>query len=152
MALLKTRHNLDFQRIVNINGAQKSNVGRHCGSARIATPGAAARVTSRRRGEVPEAICCFNDPLAVGAEIELQEHGIVPPADILISGFSATLESGIVRVPISSVSQDAAQLGEGTARLLFSRMIDPGNRLEPVTRVIKTALVLRESTAVSGRA
>ncbi len=94
----------------------------------------------------PEAICCFNDPLALGVELELLERGIVIPDEMAITGFSGTLETELARIPITSTYQNAVELGNSAARLLFSRMVNPANHFPKVRKVIKTNLLIRESS------
>ncbi len=93
----------------------------------------------------PDAVFCFNDPLAVGAELELLARGIAIPHEMALCGFSNSIESEIARVPITSVHQDAAGLGRAAAELLLSRLINPDIRPAPIERIIRTHLVVRES-------
>ncbi len=118
------------------------------GSDVAAGRSAAAELWSRK-GPRPEALFCFNDPLALGTEQELLNLGVKIPDELLLGGFSNTLESEIARVPISSVFQDAANLGRTAASMLLSRMISVNYRVSPSTRVIKTHLVVRESSSPS---
>lgn len=94
----------------------------------------------------PRAVCCFNDPLAVGAEIELLARGWAIPGDMAVAGFSGSMESEISRVPITTIHQDAAGLGRVAAELLLSRLINSAVRPAPIERVLKTHLVARAST------
>ena len=96
--------------------------------------------------ELPEAICCFNDPLAIGAEQELLARGVAIPRAIALTGFSGTVESEIARIPITSVFQDAPGLGTAAAELLLNRMINPDVKLTPVERIQKTHLIVRASS------
>ena len=93
-----------------------------------------------------EAIFCFNDMLAVGTELELLSRGIRIPEDIMLVGFGGVFESGIVRVPITSVHQDENALATAAAELLLTRMNNPTMKLPSVERVIPTSLIVREST------
>ena len=97
-------------------------------------------------GEVPEAVCCFNDPLAIGVEQELLERGVPVPEQVALTGFSGTVESEIAQVPVTSVFQDAPGLGTAAAELLLNRMINPEVKLTPVERVLKTHLIVRASS------
>lgn len=97
----------------------------------------------------PKAIFCFNDPLAIGVEMELLEHQIAIPSAIALTGFSNTIETTIARIPITSVSQDAIGLGQTAAELLLKRMINPQIKLAPEERILKTHLILRESSLLA---
>lgn len=99
-----------------------------------------------QKGEYPDAIFCFNDPIAIGAEMELLAQGISIPDTIALAGFSNVLECEIAKVPLTTVYQDAAGLGQAAAELLLNRMLNPGIVLKPVTRILKTNLIVRESS------
>ena len=64
----------------------------------------------------------------------------------MLVGFGGVFESGIVRVPITSVHQDENALATAAAELLLTRMNNPTMKLPSVERVIPTSLIVREST------
>ena len=64
----------------------------------------------------------------------------------MLVGFGGVFESGIVRVPITSVHQDENALATAAAELLLTRMNNPTMKLPSVERVIPTTLIVREST------
>ena len=64
----------------------------------------------------------------------------------MLVGFGGVFESGIVRVPITSVHQDENALATAAAELLLTRMNNPTMKLPAVERVIPTSLIVREST------
>lgn len=98
----------------------------------------------------PDAAACFNDPLAIGAEMELLARGIPVPGSMAITGFSGVVETELAAVPITTVRQHASELGHEAARLLFSRMINPSFRIAPVRRILKTELQIRKSSLRGG--
>ena len=114
------------------------------GNDMIAGQSAVAQLLEQK--EKVEAIFCFNDMLAVGTELELLNRGIRIPEDIMLVGFGGVFESGIVRVPITSVHQDENALATAAAELLLTRMNNPTMKLPSVERVIPTTLIVREST------
>ena len=114
------------------------------GNDMIAGQSAVAQLMERK--DPVEAIFCFNDMLAVGTELELLNRGIRIPEDIMLVGFGGVFESGIVRVPITSVHQDENALATAAAELLLTRMNNPTMKLPAVERVIPTSLIVREST------
>jgi len=114
------------------------------GNDMIAGQSAVAQLMERK--DPVEAIFCFNDMLAVGTELELLNRGIRIPDDIMLVGFGGVFESGIVRVPITSVHQDENALATAAAELLLTRMNNPTMKLPAVERVIPTSLIVREST------
>lgn len=46
----------------------------------------------RNRGDLPEAIICANDCMAIGVAEELQKHGVRIPEDIRLAGYGTTEE------------------------------------------------------------
>jgi len=98
------------------------------------------------RPERPDAIVCFNDPLAIGVELELRKRRVAIPGEIAITGFSGVVETELAAVPITTVLQHPSELGQEAARLLFGRMINPSFRITPVKKVLPGTLVIRESS------
>ncbi len=98
----------------------------------------------------PEAVFCFNDPLAIGTCMVLEEQGIAVPEQIAVVGFSNTIESEISRIPLTTVFQDAEGLGRTAGELLLSRMINPGLKISPRKKILKTSLIVRNSFRRTG--
>jgi LacI family transcriptional regulator len=109
--------------------------------------GEAAMERLLERGEpLPDAVFCMNDPIAVGAYKALRRHGLRIPHSIGLAGFSNTLETEIMAVPLTTVVQDALGIGQRAARLLLSRMAGTAAQAEPIREVLKTQLLVRAST------
>lgn len=98
----------------------------------------------------PEAICCYNDPLALGAEQELLAHGLSIPKDCLLTGFSDTRMTELAAVPITTVRQDAVALGREAARLLYRRLVSKPSK-SILRKEIPTTLIPRASTSQGDR-
>ncbi len=98
----------------------------------------------------PDAICCYNDPLALGAEKALLEMGVRIPEDCALTGFSDTVATSIAAVPVTTARQDAAAIGREAARLLHNRIISSRGK-HFISKVLPTELVLRASTLGAGR-
>jgi LacI family transcriptional regulator len=75
---------------------------------------AASLLNLKRR---PDAIFCFNDPLAVGALSTLLERGLRVPQDVALIGCGNIHYDPFLRVPLSSVNQHSHQIGERAALL-----------------------------------
>ncbi len=99
---------------------------------------------------MPDAIFCFNDPIAIGVEWELLQNSVSIPDDIALVGFSDVIECEFSRVPISTVRQDAASLGQITAEVLLNKMINPNIIMKPVEHLQETRLIIRESSNCKG--
>ena len=91
----------------------------------------------------PDAIFCYNDLSAVGAIKCILGAGLRVPEDIAVIGCGNLRLATYLEVPLSSIDQDTAELGEQAARLtasLLSGASSPGFRdirVEP--RVIARA-------------
>jgi LacI family transcriptional regulator len=98
---------------------------------------------------VPDAIFANNDMLAMGAMKAIKEKGLKIPDDIALMGFSNWFFSQLMDPPLSSVDQPGFEMGQEAARLLIRhiemRDKDQGEP-QPETKVLKTRLVVRESS------
>jgi LacI family transcriptional regulator len=93
----------------------------------------------------PDGVFCCNDPIAMGAMRAVLEAGLRIPEDMAIIGCGNVHYDDLLRVPLSSVDQDAAGLGESAAKLALR--IIKGKNGGPVKNVLLPAkLVVRAST------
>ncbi|HEV2325134.1 MAG TPA: LacI family DNA-binding transcriptional regulator [Terracidiphilus sp.] len=93
----------------------------------------------------PDALFCFNDTVAVGAMVRAFEAGLRIPQDIAIIGCGNYHYSSKLRVPLSSVDQRAAEIGERTAKMIISQLEKPATT-RPRTVVLDPKLVVRASS------
>lgn len=107
--------------------------------------GEAAMQRLMDRGLEIDAVFCFNDPQAIGACRTLQRRGLRIPRDMGLVGFSDTLESAINAIPLTTVQQDPALLGQHAASLLLGR-ISGEEEVSPRNIVLPTQLIPRLST------
>ena len=78
---------------------------------------------------IPDAVFCYNDVAAVGAIKRILEAGLSVPNDIAVIGCGNLRLATYLEVPLSSIDQNTAELGEQTARLtalLLSGADTPG--------------------------
>jgi LacI family transcriptional regulator len=93
----------------------------------------------------PDGVFCCNDPIAMGAMRAALEAGLRIPEDMAIIGCGNVHYDDLLRVPLSSVDQDAAGLGESAAKLALR--IIKGKNGGPVKNVLLPAkLIVRAST------
>lgn len=95
--------------------------------------------------ERPDSIFCVNDPVAIGAILELRSKGIKIPEEIAIVGFS---ESPTGRVlGLSSVVQPTFDMGRTAATMLLNRIKNPKLGTEKI--VLDAKLHIRSETLIS---
>ncbi|HDQ45175.1 MAG TPA: LacI family transcriptional regulator [bacterium] len=93
----------------------------------------------------PDAVFCVNDPVAIGAYSVLRQKGLKIPADVALAGFSDNPIASIIDPPLTTVLQPATEMGRRAAQLLL-RQIEFEKETVPVREVLKTELVVRQST------
>jgi LacI family transcriptional regulator len=93
--------------------------------------------------ELPDAIVCGNDQMAIGAMRELQAAGIRVPADIAVAGFDDIRLGALFTPPLTTVRQSLRLLGERACSLLLERIADPA--LPRRAERLPTELIVRES-------
>ena len=104
---------------------------------------AVREILAAPRRELPDAIVCANDQMAIGAMRELQAAGLRVPADIAVTGFDDIHLGALLTPPLTTVRQPMRLLGERACSLLLERIADPA-RPHRAER-LPTELILRES-------
>ncbi len=92
----------------------------------------------------PDGIFCFNDTIAVGAMVSAIDAGLRIPRDMAILGCGNFHYSSKLRVPLSSVDQKSKEIGERTAKMIFSLLEKSSSR--PRTVILEPELIVRESS------
>jgi LacI family transcriptional regulator len=93
--------------------------------------------------DLPDAIVCGNDQMAIGAMRELRAAGIRVPADIAVTGFDDIHIGAMLTPPLTTVRQSMRDLGERACSVLLERIADPS--LARRVEQLPTELVVRES-------
>jgi LacI family transcriptional regulator len=93
--------------------------------------------------ELPDAIVCGNDQMAIGAMRELQAAGIRVPADVAVTGFDDIRLGALFTPPLTTIRQSLRLLGERACSRLLERIADPA--LPRRTERLPTKLIVRES-------
>ena len=96
-------------------------------------------------GRPPDGVFCFNDPVAIGAMRAILEAGLSIPHDIAIVGTANMHSSDMFRVPLSTVDQGTATMGEEAARLLLASMAAK-KPLAPRKVIVPPRLIVRASS------
>ena len=93
--------------------------------------------------QLPDAIVCANDQMAIGAMRELLAAGIRVPADIAVVGFDDIYLGAMLTPSLTTVRQPMRQLGERACSLLLARITEPS--LPRRTERLPVELIVRES-------
>ncbi len=96
-------------------------------------------------GPRPTAIVCINDILAIIAMSALRNLGFTVPDDVSIVGFDDIGMASHIGVPLTTVSQDAYELGKVASQMLLEGL--GGGNLAPRSYTVPTQLRIRSSTA-----
>ena len=100
--------------------------------------------------ELPDAIICGNDQMAIGAMRELLAAGIRVPAEIAVTGFDNIHLGAMLTPSLTTVHQPMRLLGERACSLLLERIADPA--LARRVERLPTQLIVRESCGCPPRA
>ncbi len=97
-------------------------------------------------GVLLDAVVCYNDQIAVEVIRSLQEHGMLVPRDISVTGFDNSLLAKNNRIRITSVSHPQEQLGIMAAELLLKLIRKEKLAVEDTQILIEPEVVVRDST------
>ena len=97
----------------------------------------------------PDAIFAINDPTAIETILVIKKIGLRIPQDIAIVGFSNDYISSIIEPSLTTLSQPVEKIGETAITLLLDQMNRNVSDWKAVTKVLKTDLVIRNSTVAS---
>jgi LacI family transcriptional regulator len=110
---------------------------------------AVQQMLSASRGELPDAVICGNDQMAIGAIRQLQTLGIAVPADVAVVGFDGMPLGAMLAPALTTVRQPMRLLGQRACLRLLHRIGDPA--LPRHAEQLLTDLVIRESCGCSER-
>jgi LacI family transcriptional regulator len=93
----------------------------------------------------PDGVFGYNDPVAAGAMKAILEAGIPIPDAIKVIGVGNVHYSDLLRVPLSTIDQSSASIGQQAAEIL-AKAITSKRRRPPKTVIFEPTLIVREST------
>ncbi len=94
----------------------------------------------------PDGIFASSDNIAIGCHSAIIKAGFAIPNDIALVGFSDLPFDSLLNPPLSSVAQPAFEMGRSAAELLINLIKNPKENFTPITNVLKTDLIVRESS------
>lgn len=92
----------------------------------------------------PTAAVCYNDAVALGLMLGLNQRGMRPGVDFALTGFDDIAEAGLTVPPLTTLSTAPRQRGQQAATLILHRLHHPQE--ESCQTVARVQLVLRESS------
>jgi LacI family transcriptional regulator len=104
---------------------------------------AGVRILADFGRDLPDAIVCANDQMAIGVLRTLTERGIRVPGDVAVVGFDDIFPASLTDIPLTTVHQPMRKIGERACERLFERIADPA--LRPTVELLTTELVIRSS-------
>lgn len=107
---------------------------------------AGAALAARPVRELPTAVMCGNDLIALGVLLEFTLHGIRVPDEISIVGFDDLSWLEVATVPLTTVRQPRKELGRRAVRLLLDE-IDNGEAHVHSHQLLAPELVIRASSS-----
>lgn len=98
----------------------------------------------RRMPQIPEALICVNDFIAIHVMAALKQLGCSVPEQVMVTGFDGTPQSAVVEPSLTTVQIPSAEIGRMAADILLRRIEDPGRSF--CCTYVKTTPIYRNST------
>lgn len=96
-------------------------------------------------GDLPTAVFCGNDLMAIGAERALLDRRLRIPADVAVVGYDDIRFAATSLVPLTSVRNPAYELGYEAAKLVIEEATDAENHKHRNV-LLEPQLIVRAST------
>ncbi|MEF2073134.1 LacI family DNA-binding transcriptional regulator [Consotaella aegiceratis] len=97
--------------------------------------------------ELPTAVVCYSDLVALGLMYGLGRAGLVPGEDIAVIGYDDIEEAAIATPALTTVSNGQTEVGKLAARALLARL--QGEQVPAETQLITPTLKIRRSSEYS---
>ncbi|MBN9309514.1 MAG: LacI family DNA-binding transcriptional regulator [Devosia sp.] len=108
--------------------------------------GTAAAAQFLASGELPTAVFCGNDEMAVGLIHGMRQAGIECPRDISVVGFDDVSFAPYYNPPLTTMRQPREEIGRMATRSLIDIIEGGAKESDPVHVVLTSELIVREST------
>lgn len=97
-----------------------------------------------QKDELPTAVFCFNDDMAVGAMKAINERKLIIPDDISIAGFDDSGYAAFLHPALTTVRRPIEKISYNGAKLLLE-MINKNGKTRSEVLYVHTELVIRDS-------
>lgn len=104
---------------------------------------AGEKLLAMPREELPDAVVCSNDQMAIGVLQTFARAGVRVPDDVAVVGFDDIYPGSLSQPTLTTVHQPMGLLGERACARLLHRIANP--TLRPQAELLPTELVLRSS-------
>lgn len=94
--------------------------------------------------ELPDALLCANDYLAIQVMTALKQMGVAIPQRVMVAGFDGNPQSAVTEPALTTAEIPVAKMGRVAATMLLSRIDNPDQVF--CCTYVKTTPVFREST------
>jgi LacI family transcriptional regulator len=118
-------------------------VGSYGGRFSVESGVEAGELLLARRDDLPDAVVCANDQMAIGVLQALARGGVRVPDDLAVTGFDDIFPGSLSDPSLTTVHQPMRLLGERACARLLERITEPG--LPPQVELLPTSLVVRRS-------
>ena len=95
---------------------------------------------------LPDAICCYNDTMAIGALSFLHEQGFHVPTDIAVTGFDDIAMAPYTQPPLTTLRQPRHSMGIQAMKVMLDLINGNTNHQAPTETIVLGELVVRRST------
>ncbi|NJL12336.1 MAG: LacI family transcriptional regulator [Microscillaceae bacterium] len=92
----------------------------------------------------PDAVFCVNDRTATGALLHCKTQQVQVPRQLGIAGFTDMPVSKLIEPGLTTMAQPAFEMGEVATQMMLRYLA--AERYEPEVLILKTQLIIREST------
>lgn len=96
------------------------------------------------KGELPTAVFCYNDLVAIGLINALLELGIQVPEDVSVVGFDNIDFGEYLKIPLTTVNMPAYEIGKAATNLLIKQIANSSTALDEKI-VVEHELIERTS-------
>ena len=118
-------------------------IGSYCGRFSVQSGEEAGEILLANRAELPDAVVCANDQMAIGILQALSRGGVRVPEDLSVTGFDDIFPGSLFEPSLTTVHQPMRLLGERACARLLDRIARPD--LPTQVELLPTELVLRKS-------
>ena len=118
-------------------------VGSHCGRFSVQSGEEAGEKILADRSDLPDAVVCANDQMAIGVLQTLARGGVRVPEDLAVTGFDDIFPGSLFEPSLTTVHQPMRLLGERACARLLDRIARPD--LPTQVELLPTEIVLRKS-------